>query len=117
MRRDHAVALSPARGLQVKVPSPSGNPELSLDFWMENGIATLAFGDQHTHENCWESPEAFIGFVDDIAADRRLFLVVETGATRWWTPDEPIEDEIADMLTGPNAPDAVRVVSWSGKFD
>lgn len=104
-------------GIVVDVPSPTGDPERALRFWMERGEPSVAVGAWHTHEGLWPSRDAWLAFIEDILGDRRLFLVIPGNPASWSVLEDSGDDEIADALTESPSPREVRVVSWSGARD
>jgi hypothetical protein len=103
--------------ITVDVPSPAGDPERRLRFWMERGEPSVAVGGWHTHAGLWPSRDAWFAFIEDILCDRTLFLVIPGHPASWSILEDPVEEEIADVLTDPSAPREVRVLSWSGSRD
>ena len=112
-----SLASSDAGGIVVEVPSPAADAERVLRFWMERGEPSVAVGAWHTHEGLWPSRDAWFAFIEDILCDRRLFLVIPGDPASWSVLEDPVDEEIADVLTGASAPREVRVLSWSGARD
>lgn len=106
----------PPGGTVVDVPSPTGDADRALRFWIERGVPSLKYGTWHTHEDLWPRQDAWFAFIEDILCDRTLFLVIP-GHPVWCVLEEPVEEELAEVLTAPSAPREVRVVSWSGARD
>jgi hypothetical protein len=117
-RKFASVETSKARpSFSVEVPSPTGDASRNLAIWLEDGVASFEFGEWHTHADLWKNENEFLRFLEDVIADRQLFLFVETWATRWSLLEEPIVEAIENALTGESAPDVIRILSWSGKKD
>jgi hypothetical protein len=101
----------------VEVPSPTGDSSRGLQIWLEDSVPSAAFGEWHTHADLFASEADFLTFLEEIVADRQLFLFVSTWAARWSVVDEPINEAVEDALIGESAPDVLQVISWSGKKD
>jgi len=115
--RAYASADRSGRELFIEVPSPSEDPARSLRLFVEDGVPCLVVGEWHTHADLWPDEQHFLSFLDDVVSDRVLFLVVSTRAARWTVIEGPCLEVAMDVLTGPSAPDAVRIVSWTGAKD
>lgn len=101
----------------VELPSPTGDSSRNLAIWVEDGVPSFEFGEWHTHADLWKGVDEFLRLLQDVIADRQLFLFVETWASRWSLLEEPVDETLENALTGESAPEFVRVVSWSGKKD
>jgi hypothetical protein len=104
-------------GTVMDVPSPTGEPDRALRFWIERGVPSVEYGTWHTHQDLWPSQDAWFAFIEDILCDRALFVVMPGPPVWWFVLEDPVDEELADVFTAPSAPREVRVVSWSGALD
>lgn len=71
------AACDDSGGLLVNVPSPTGSPERTLGFWMNQGDEpSVEYGRCHTHDGLWPAVEDLLDFVSEVLRDEQLFIVV-----------------------------------------
>jgi hypothetical protein len=114
--------------LLVEVPSPTGDKDRQIGVWMEKGVEpSVDFGAWHTHAGVEqddiaatiEGEDRIIDLIEGIMAGRHVLISYVGGRCDQFSTliDLRVPDALLDEITSENAPNRLRIKTWSGSGD
>jgi len=111
--------------LFVTIPSPTSDRRRLISLWLdEKRIPTLQFGAWHTHADLWDRiPESglqkMLDYLERIINGEIVLTEFPTvgNAIPHRVLDMAEPDDVLDMLTDPDEPSDMNLLSWSGYED
>lgn len=127
--KQHAAMETDAREagrfqLLVTIPSPTGDADRAIVFWMEGDEPSLGFGEWHTHASLFGQPnhgslDELLDLFRAIRADR--VVLCRTDATKDNHNETLLDlrepDALEDELTSPAGSGELELLSWGGTAD
>jgi len=111
--------------LFVAVPSPTNDPRRLICLWLdEKRIPSIRFGAWHTHADLWDrTPEnglrKMLDYLERIIIGEVVLTEVPTVGKG--IPHRVLDladlEEVLDMVTHPDEPSDMKLLSWSGATD
>jgi hypothetical protein len=112
--------------MDLVVPSPTGDEDRALQFWMNNYYTTsmnydepsIGFGHWHTHLGCCDSMEELPDLADAIRTDMKVeYFDCAWDSSHWWVLDDWNDEFFSELLNDPSWSGRIRVRSWGGTRD